>query len=85
MGTTIDRFGRRGGAFVAPKGTPFPMRALPPDSSSSPYEAYRLLKPIKVQSGPAAPAFGQIGMGMQPELPASVSDLLESQHLEVIK
>ena len=31
-GTKVDRFGFDGGSFVAPQGTPAPMRALPPGS-----------------------------------------------------
>jgi len=85
VGMEIDRFGLEGGTFVAPRGTPFAMRGLPPESAATPYNSYKVLKPIEARSGPASPAFGQIGTGIQYELPSSVRDLIKSGHLERIK
>jgi len=77
-GTKVDRYGFDGGTFVAPQGTPAPMRALPPGSTQKPYNAFEVTKPITVDGGTTAPAFGQIGLGTQYELPGSVSSLLKS-------
>jgi RHS repeat-associated protein len=80
-GTRIDRYGREGGTFVSPEGTPFPMRALPPESLDAPYTVYEVLKPIPVDSGYIAPWFGQPGGGIQHELPRSVADLIQDGFL----
>jgi hypothetical protein len=76
-GTVIDRFGALGGRFASPAGTPFAMRALPPGAASAPYNMFRVLQPFEVNAGTTAPAFGQIGMGLQYELPNSVGALIE--------
>jgi hypothetical protein len=81
-GMVIDRFGLERGTFVAPRGTPVPMRALPPGVGDAPYNVYRVVKPIDVQAGRSAAWFGQPGGGMQYELPRRVADLLKSGHLE---
>jgi hypothetical protein len=81
-GTLIDRFGLERGTFVAPSGTPVPMRALPPGVADAPYNVYRVVKPIDVQAGKSATWFGQPGGGTQYELPSRVADLLKSGHLE---
>src|SRR5690606_9328287 len=57
-GATLDRFGHEGGSFAAPFGTPFSLRGLPPESLSKPYNGYKVVKPIEVDAGTAAPAFG---------------------------
>jgi RHS repeat-associated protein len=77
-GTKIDRYGHEGGAFVSPKGTPFAARGLPADYlTTKPYNTYEVVKPIEVTSGKAAPAFDQLGLGIQYELPVSVGTLLK--------
>jgi RHS repeat-associated protein len=81
-GTLMDRFGLERGTFVAPQGTPVPMRALPPGVSDGSYNIYRVVKPFDVRAGPTAPWYGQPGGGMQYELPGRVVDLLKSGHLE---
>jgi hypothetical protein len=78
----IDRFGHEGGTFVSPKGVPYPMRALPPGTNLKPYRVYKVKKPIEVTSGTIAPAFGEIGLGTQHELPTSVARLLKHGFLE---
>jgi hypothetical protein len=42
-GTRIDRYGREGGTFVSPEGTPEPMRALPPGATTRPYNIYEVV------------------------------------------
>ncbi|SCL38233.1 Protein of unknown function [Micromonospora pallida] len=71
-GYRLDRFGFSGGAYLAPLGTPFSARSLPPANLSTPesaplanYHVYCVLKAFAVDSGPTAPWFGQPGMGTQ--------------------
>jgi RHS repeat-associated protein len=79
--TTIDRFGLANGSYVSPTGTPFIQRSLAPGTQYAPYNIYTVLKPIDVQAGPIAPAFGMPGGGMQFKLPSSVQSLIDSGHL----
>jgi hypothetical protein len=74
VGKYIDRFGGELGSFLAPAGTAFPQRALPPDSlntrSDDPahlcnYHLYRVTDSFDVGVGLAAPAFQQPGLGWQ--------------------
>lgn len=81
-GTLIDRFGSGGGRFVSPAGTPIPARALPPGVADGPYNVFRVVKPFDVRTGPVSPWFGQPGLGIQHELPVSVTDLLRNGYIE---
>jgi YD repeat-containing protein len=81
-GTRIDRYGYEGGTFLSPEGTPDWMRSLAPGTTTKPYNVYEVVKPIEVQSGKAAPWFGQVGQGTQYELPMSVSDAIAKGHLK---
>lgn len=76
-GEQVDRFGYPGGAYLAPAGTPFFRRALPPQSLTTPtgtpesnYHLYCVLRPFDVQAGPIAPWFAQPGLGLQFRLDA---------------
>jgi hypothetical protein len=96
-GSPLDRYGSTKGAFLAPAGTPYWARSLPPSSLDDAteftcnYHTYTVLRAFKVEAGPAAPAFGQPGLGLQyqliaPLLPgdpaqASVEWLLENHYL----
>lgn len=85
-GTIIDRYGPpENGFFTAPAGTPFEQRALPNSSTASPYYQYEVLRPLPVQSGPAAPAFNQPGGGIQYMTTQSIEDLIASGHLRCIR
>ena len=73
-GSLADRFGSPYGAFLAPGGTSFGARALPPDSldtrTDDPahlcnYHLYRVSRAFDVDAGPIAPAFQQPGGGLQ--------------------
>ncbi|WP_414940915.1 TNT domain-containing protein [Amycolatopsis sp. cmx-11-51] len=70
-GKRIDRYGSEYGSFLAPKGSPYASRAIPPQSlDSSPgascnYHAYRVAKSFAVHSGPIAAWFAQPGGGFQ--------------------
>ena len=84
VGTRMDRFGYKGGTFASPEGTPFTLRGLPPESASKPYNVYEVMKPLDVNAGTAAPAFGG-GFGPQYELSDPVKVLLKSGHLRRVQ
>ena len=84
-GSIVDRYGFRNGTFVSPRGTPFPMRALPDSTLSKPFEAYRVRSALEVDGGLITPAFGKPGLGTQFELPHSVDELIQLKILEPIK
>jgi hypothetical protein len=99
-GQLIDRYGSEYGQYLAPIGSPYASRSIPPQSLvSTPatycnYRAYRVRKPFTVDSGPIAPWFGQPGFGWQYQLrtehvpgapsPLNVKWLLENGYLERI-
>ncbi|GAA1748454.1 TNT domain-containing protein [Streptomonospora arabica] len=71
-GAMVDRFGSPRGSFLAPAGTPFPERALPPDALNTwpdgpehNYRCYRVTEDFTARTGPIAPAFEQPGGGEQ--------------------
>lgn len=92
-GTPMDRFGSPFGAWTSPEGTPFPERALPPDSATKPYYQYVVADPTKLPPGfrieqsDVAPWFHQPGGGIQYRIigpdgkSARVNDLLNSGYL----
>jgi hypothetical protein len=73
VGQLVDLFGSGRGSFLAPVGTPYAQRALPPTnldeySASGPvvnYHLYRVAKQFTVQAGRIRPWFGQPGLGIQ--------------------
>ncbi|MEV0974082.1 TNT domain-containing protein [Microtetraspora glauca] len=74
VGTRLDRFGGENGSFLAPYGTPYVRRSLPPSNLNTfagdpqhvcNYHAYEVIKPFKADAGPAASAFQQQGVGTQ--------------------
>ncbi|WP_157530277.1 TNT domain-containing protein [Microtetraspora niveoalba] len=74
VGRKLDRFGGEGGSFLAPYGTPYGRRALPPSNLNTflgdpehlcNYHAYEVVKAFTVEAGPAASAFQQQGVGRQ--------------------
>lgn len=81
-GAHIDRYGRESGTFVSPVGVTFAERALPP--SAGPYARYEVLKSFEVDAGPAEPWFGQVGLGLQYELPDTVEALIRTGYLRRI-
>lgn len=71
-GQRVDRYGSEFGAFLAPIGTLYSQRSIPPqslDNTANPggcnYRAYVVLRELDVDGGPIAPAFGQPGHGVQ--------------------
>lgn len=93
-GTKVDRFGSAFGTFVAPAGSPYDQRALPPSNLGRPahgnstvtfnYHVYEVQKPVVVIGGPVTPWFGQPGSGTQFELSTSVMQLVQDGVLEEI-
>lgn len=93
-GLLVDRFGNEAGRFLAPAGTKYGMRSIPPSSlnNSDPrylneYHLYRVVRDVTVCAGPTAPAFEQPGLGTQyvtssqicPRIPrTSVGDLVRN-------
>ena len=62
--------------FFSPEGTPAGMRALPPGVGDSPLRTFEVLKPFPVQAGTVAPAFGEVGLGVQFFSPLQLGVLL---------
>lgn len=63
-GTIIDRFGTEYGRYLAPDGTPFADRALPPESIGGNYNRYMVTgEPLppgwRIVEGPVEPFYGQ--------------------------
>ena len=78
-GLHVDRFGSEYGAFLAPSGTPYAWRSLPPQSLhvydaayACNYHDYQVVKAFPVLTGPIAAAFAQPGGGLQYELKGSL-------------
>ena len=73
-GEHVDRYGSVYGSFLAPEGTPYAARAIPPSSlDSTPaapcnYHDYAVLRPLPVDAGPIAAWFAQPGGGEQFQL-----------------
>ncbi|WP_225832439.1 TNT domain-containing protein [Streptomyces sp. NK08204] len=92
-GQRIDLFGRgNSGNFLAPEGTPYAERAIPPSnldeySASNPpfnYHLYKVIAPFTVEAGPARPWFAQPGLGTQYYTSTNVGDLIAAHKLREI-
>ncbi|MFW0795291.1 TNT domain-containing protein [Gordonia sp. CPCC 205515] len=77
----IDRYGPAFGRFLAPEGTAYAKRALPPENlvdTANPakcnYHVYSVKKSFKVYTGPIAEAFGQPGGGIQYQVDQQLID-----------
>lgn len=71
-GQKLDLFGSGMGRFLAPAGTPYEKRGLPPSNLDTydpdypfSYHLYEVAKPFAVDAGPIRPWFGQPGLGLQ--------------------
>jgi hypothetical protein len=85
VGQRIDR--RGGGSqskFFSPQGTPTGARSLPLGVETQRLRTFEVLKPIPVQSGRVAPAFGQAGGGLQFRTPAGLGVLLKRGFLREV-
>ncbi len=89
-GEKIDRFSSETGvddmgSFLSPAKTPYGERALPYDSSKMNHTEYEVVKEIEVNSGKAAPWFGEKGGGIQHQTDMSVGELVEDGFLREVK
>lgn len=74
------------GSFMAPVSVPYGMRALPPGTDRTPSSTYEVVQPIEdVPSGPAAPYFGELGLGMQHQLPLPIQDYLDQGIIRLVE
>ena len=72
-GTIIDRYGSQWGKYTSPAGVPYEQRALPYIENPNAYHKYEVLKPIdNVTISEIAPAFEQVGGGIQYVLPNNI-------------
>lgn len=83
-GLLIDRFGSPYGRFFSPKGADFAARALPYDCSKLAYTTYRVMTPIFVWVGKAAPWFDQAGGATQFETDATAAQLVGDAALQPV-
>ena len=64
-GDKIDRYGKLGGKYFSPVGTPLEMRALPYGADITQYRQFEVVKPFEVEKAVIKPWFGKIGLGVQ--------------------
>ncbi|MBM7065966.1 TNT domain-containing protein [Actibacterium sp. 188UL27-1] len=88
-GTMIDRYAGRppeldGGRYFSPAGASFESRALPYNPATQQLSQFEVLRPIPVQSGTAAPWFGQTGGATQYMTTMSTSEMLEQGFIRVV-
>ena len=85
-GTIIDRYGSQWGKYTSPAGVPYEQRALPYIENPNAYHKYEVLKPIdNVTISEIAPAFEQVGGGIQYELPNNIKKLKELDYIKEIR
>ena len=65
----------------------FEQRALPAGDAFNDYRQYKVLKPLPVDAGPAARAFGQIGGAIQYRLQGklTVQNLIDGGFIKCVK
>ncbi|MER7790384.1 TNT domain-containing protein [Streptomyces sp. NPDC097640] len=87
-GQKVDLFGSGFGHFLAPAGTPFAERALPPSSLNTlnpafpfGYHLYEVVQPFTVEAGPIRPWFAQPGEGLQYLTGPSIPQLVAAGNL----
>jgi hypothetical protein len=83
-GELLDRFGDTCGTFLSPESASYRGRALPYECRGYAYTVYRVLKPLPVTIGTAAPAFGEPGGAVQLKTAELVDQLLAEGVLEKV-
>jgi len=81
-GVLLDRYGGDGGQFLSPRGAAYEARALPGKCQTAPYSTFRVVTPLPVLAGPAAPWFGRKGWAMQVRTDAPVELLLKDRVID---
>ncbi|KAE8153217.1 hypothetical protein BDV25DRAFT_38800 [Aspergillus avenaceus] len=91
-GYELDRFGSQYGGYLAPRGTPFAWRSIPPgnlnphaNSTQYNYWVWRVKVPFNVTGGPIAPWFGQPGFGLQFYYEAGLGELESQGFIELVE
>jgi RHS repeat-associated protein len=83
-GTMIDRVGGSGiSRFFSPVGTPLGARALPPGAATHALRTFEVVKPVEVDAGRIAPAFGELGLGIQFRTTLTLGELLKDHIREI--
>lgn len=89
VGTRIDRFGKPIGSFLSPEGISYEARALAPGTKAEKYHVYEVKKTLPVLMGEIAPAFDEVGGGLQmlPNFPQRVNIewLIKNEYLVEVK
>jgi nicrotizing toxin Mtb-like protein len=90
-GQLVDLFGTGAGHFLAPAGTRYAERALPPSNLDTienafpfGYHLYEVVQPFDVQAGPIRPWFGQPGLGLQYLTSDTIPSLVASGFLKTL-
>ena len=83
-GEIIDRFGEPTGNWASPIGTSYEARSIRP--GSTPYNRYKVVKPIKVEQSLASPGElpGQYGYGVQYQFTKPIKFYLKEGYLKKI-
>jgi RHS repeat-associated protein len=84
-GTRVDRYGRDAGRYLSPEGTPMEMRALASTDAPRAYSVFEVKTPFIVEASTIAPAYGQLGLGLQYYTDRAISDLLRGGYLTRIQ
>ncbi|MFF5511959.1 TNT domain-containing protein [[Kitasatospora] papulosa] len=91
VGQLVDLFGSGRGNFLAPAGTPYAKRAIPPSNLvtyttdyPNSYHLYRVTEAFTVEAGRIRPWFGQPGLGIQYKTDQRVSELVNAEKLEAL-
>jgi hypothetical protein len=84
-GLLIDRFGSPYGRFFSPKGAGYSARALPYECDKLNYTTFRVMSPIFVWAGKAAPWFDQPGGATQFETDATAAQLVADAALKPVE
>lgn len=81
-GDIITRYGKETGRYASPKGVEFNQRSLAPGTELTRMYTYRVVKPITVKAGIAAPFFGASGGGIQYLFDKSIYWYIKNGYLE---
>jgi len=78
-GTVVDRYGPPTGRYAGQPGATASRRGMAPGTEELPYRKYRVVKPVEVETGPAAPVseFGAEGGATQYMFDEPINELLK--------
>lgn len=86
IGYYVSRYGGETGSYVAPLEVEFAHRAMPYDEKthSMHKHKYRVIKPLPVKAGVVAPAFNQVGGGLQYKVDKAILHYINAGYLEEV-